>query len=184
MDTHTGVIAFSIVAGGISAIGTIWQFVIGQGPNVKQIAGRLLVLIACTGAITYVLMMPAKSVKQPVTVSSDAHYQKAKQFFNLHNRPNAEKEARQAVFLEPTHKEAHKLLGACYGIDKISMQRQRNIKKLSALIPTMPKRNLASECLSKVLGTSPKQNKHTTMLCWTHKALKVSVILRILGFAY
>ena len=118
MDTHTGVIAFSIVAGGISAVGTIWQFIIGQGPNAKQIAGRLLVLAACTGAIAYVLMTPAKSVKQPVPVSANAHYQKARQFFDLHNRPAAEGEARQAVLLEPTHKEAHKLLGACYGIDQ------------------------------------------------------------------
>ena len=116
MDTHTGVIAFSIVAGGVSAVGTVWQFVVGQGPNIKQIAGRVLILGACSGAVAYVLMTPAKSAKQPLT--ADAYYQKAKQFFDLHNRPDAEKEARQAVLLEPTHKEAHKLLGACYGIDQ------------------------------------------------------------------
>ena len=118
MDAHTGVIALSIVTGGISAVGTIWQFIAGQGPNGRQIVGRLLVLVACTGAITYVLMKPTKPAKQPVTLSADAYYQKARQSFDLHNRPFAEKEARQAISLEPTHKEAHKLLGACYGIDQ------------------------------------------------------------------
>ena len=118
MDIHSGVIALSVVTGGISAVGTVWQFIAGQGPNGRQIVGRLLVLVACTGAITYVLMTPEKPAKRPVTLSADAYYQKARQSFDLHNRPVAEKEARQAVLLEPTHKEAHKLLGACYGIDQ------------------------------------------------------------------
>lgn len=118
MDFHTGIIAFSIVCGSISAVGTVWQFVIGQAPNAKSIIGRVFVIAACSGAVAYLMLIPAKSSSRPAVASADTHYQKAKQYFFQHERPLAEQEARQAVLLKPTHKEAHKLLGACYGIDQ------------------------------------------------------------------
>ena len=118
MDFHTGIIAFSIVCGSISAVGTVWQFVVGHAPNAKSIVGRVLIIAACSGAVTYLMLIPAKSSSHPSVVSADTHYQKAKQYFFQHERPLAEQEARQAILLKPTHKEAHKLLGACYGIDQ------------------------------------------------------------------
>jgi Tfp pilus assembly protein PilF len=166
MDTHTGVIAFSIVAGGVSAVGTVWQFVIGHGPNVKQIVGRLLVLAACSGAIAYVLMTPAKSAKQPVTVSADAYYQKAKQFFDLHNRPDAEKEARQAILLEPSHKEAHKLLGACYGIDQNLDAAAAEYKEAVSIDPNDAEAELGLGMSLEGVGNKPeaKQAYHYVLL--------------------
>ncbi len=118
MVTHTAIIAFSVVAGGISAVGTVWQFVIGSAPSPKVVLGRLGVVAVSTLAIAYVLLAPAKSATHAPTLTASAHYQKAKFYFLEHNRPLAIKEAKQALLLEPTHKEAHKLLGACYGIDQ------------------------------------------------------------------
>ena len=118
MDFHTGIIAFSIVCGSISAVGTVWQFVIGQAPNAKSIIGRVFVIAVCSGAVAYLMLIPAKSSSRPAIVSADTHYQKAKQYFFQHERPLAEQEARQAILLKPTYEEAHKLLGACYGIDQ------------------------------------------------------------------
>ena len=118
MDIHTSILAFSVVCGSISAVGTVWQFVIRQAPNAKSIFSRVLIIIICSGAVTYLMLTPAKSSKHPAIVFADAHYQKAKQYFFQHDRPLAEQEAQQAILLRPSHKEAHKLLGACYGIDQ------------------------------------------------------------------
>jgi len=55
---------------------------------------------------------------QTATEAATSHFQKAKRYFFENNRPLAIEEANQVVALSPTHKEAYKLLGACYGIDK------------------------------------------------------------------
>lgn len=135
MDFHTGIIAFSVVCGSISAVGTAWQFVIGQAPNTKNIVSRVLIIIACSGAVTYLMLTPAKSNTHPIRVSADTHYQKAKQYFFQHERPLAEQEARQAILLKPTHKEAHKLLGACYGIDQNMDAAASEYKDATAIDP-------------------------------------------------
>ncbi len=58
-----------------------------------------------------------KSTPAAPSDTAEAHYQKAVQLRDQHNRPLAEEEARQAIMLQPTHREAHKLLAACYMTD-------------------------------------------------------------------
>lgn len=135
MAIHNAIIAFSIVAGGISAVGTIWQFLIGNTPKMKAILGRFAIVIASICAIGYVLLTPVKSASHATPQSAAVHFQKAEIYFQEHNRPLAIKEAKQTLFLEPTHKEAHKLLGACYGIDQNMEGAAEEYKEAAAIDP-------------------------------------------------
>jgi Flp pilus assembly protein TadD len=120
VDTHTAVIGFSALTGGISAVSTVWHLVTSNKPKPKVMAGRVAVIVVSSVVIAYMSMEPAKTMATltPVRETATDHYQKGKQYFFDHNRPMAIKEAKLAIAIEPTHEEAHKLLGACYGVDQ------------------------------------------------------------------
>lgn len=66
----------------------------------------------CTILAFLVTLIKPPPPSKPET--AEAHFQKALHLKDQRNRPQAEQEARQAILLQPTHKEAHKLLAACY----------------------------------------------------------------------
>lgn len=157
MDLHTAVIAFMAVTGSISAVYTLWEFVVAKASRPSAIVSRLIVLIVCVGGVSYMLLMPTKSESQPSTtpvpVTAEAHYQKAKQYYDDHNRPQAIEEARQTVVLEPTHKDAHKLLGACYGMDRNMSAAASEYKEAARIDPDDTEASLALAVCLDALGS-------------------------------
>ena len=66
MDFHTDIIAFSIVCGQhVRLLELFGNLLLVRLPNAKSIASRALVIVACSGAVTYLMLMPAKSSSPP-----------------------------------------------------------------------------------------------------------------------
>lgn len=137
MDTNAVVIAFSALTGGISAVSTLKSFITGNQPKPKVVMARVAVVIVSVVVIAFVFVSPPKSLSQPrpTPESADAHYQRGKQYFFEHNRPQAIYEAKQAIAINPAHEEAHKLLGACYGIDENMDAAASEYKEATAINP-------------------------------------------------
>jgi len=100
----------SAVASVIGAGETFYRFLIHDPPDRKGMIKRSGVFACCLGIV--VIFWPGSYSESPAD-----HYREAQQLFAENNRPRAIEEAKRAIALEPTHRGAWKLLGACYGTD-------------------------------------------------------------------
>ena len=145
------------VTGAVSAVGTLWGLVAAKAQKPSAVVARVMVLVACVSGVSYMLLTPTKSASQPTTaavpLTAEAHYQKAKQYYDDHNRPQAVKEARKAVVLEPTHKDAHKLLGACYGMDRNMSAAASEYQEAAKIDPDDTEASLALAVCLDALGS-------------------------------
>ena len=178
MDLHTLITAFMAITGAVSAVGTLRSLVLANSQKPSALIVRVMVLVVCIGGVSYMLLPPAKSESQPSTVSApltaEAHYQKAKQYYDDHNRPQAIKEARQAVVLEPTHKDAHKLLGACYGMDQNMSAAASEYKEAAQIDPDDTEASLSlAVCLMRS-AAAPRLKRHMAMSLATRRVRQVS----------
>jgi len=104
----------------------------------RQAAAVIGVLGVLAGIAANVDEIRARWLPRPPAKTSAWHFQKAKRYFFENNRPLAIEEANQVVALSPTHKDAYKLLGACYGIDKNMEAAAAAYKEACAIDPNDP----------------------------------------------
>src|SRR5688572_424145 len=99
-----------VAAAVCSALIAIERYLLGRSISARAVFVRVAI------ATTLVGLIFLTGLTHP-TESTDRTYQRARQYFDAKNRPKSVELAQLVIKREPAHKEAHKLLGACYGID-------------------------------------------------------------------